>query len=297
MIKAIVEAAEEARSPVIVFIWEADIEAAGKGYLEAIVKQAANEVSVPVGIHLDHGTSLKNCLNAVTSGHTGVMIDYAHLPFEENVQKTKEVVDICHLVDVFVESELGTVPRTFESEGRYAEEKKLTDPDQAAEFVERTGVDSLAISIGEESGLFTAEHGLEYELVKDIASKTDAYLIMHGGSGTPPEQVMQVVRSGIRGIRFATELRIAFFDTLEKVRKELGHDFPDSRKMQKPAREKVKGLVKERMRQMGSFGKACTDGLCTPIWSVNSSKEEIAHPKNDDVDVIVDIVEKTLKNL
>ena len=297
MVKAIVEAAEEARSPVIVFLWEADIETSGKGILEAIVRQAANEVSVPVGIHLDHGTSLKNCLNAVISGHTGVMIDYAHLPFEENIKMTKEIVDICHLVDVLVESELGTVPRTFESEGKYAEEKKFTDPDQAAEFVERTGIDSLAVSIGEESGLFTADQGLEYDLLREIRSKTDAYLIMHGGSGTLPDQMRQIVRDGIVGIRFATELRIAFFDTLEKVRKELGHDFPDSRKMQKPAREKVKELVKERMRQMGSYGKACTDGLCAPIWSMGEMKKESAPAKRDDVDTIVDIVEKTLRDL
>ena len=256
MVKAIVEAAEEACSPVIVFLWEADIETAGKGYLEAIVRKAASEARVPVGIHLDHGKSLKSCLDAVISGHTGVMIDYAHLPFEENIKKTKEVVDICHLVDVFVESELGTVPRTFESEGEYAEAKKLTDPGQVAEYVERTGVDALTIAIGEESGLITIDNGLEFDLLRKISKLTDKYLIMHGGSGTPADQIRQVVKDGIIGIRFATELRVAYFDMMESMREKLGHNFPDSRKMQKPARAKVKELVIERMNQMGSLGKA-----------------------------------------
>jgi ketose-bisphosphate aldolase len=295
MIKAIIEAAEECHSPVIVFLWEADIEVSGKGYLESIVKQAAADASVPVAIHLDHGTSLKSCLNAIMSGHTGVMIDYAHLDFEENVAKSKRVAEICHLLDAWVEAELGTVPRTFESEGRYAEEKKLTDPKQAARFVELTGIDALAVSIGEESGLYTSEIGLDIERLQEIQNATNTYLIMHGGSGTPPDQIEQVVENGIVGIRFATEIRIAFFDTLEQVREKLGHDFPDTRKMQQPAREAVKSIVKERMRQMGSIGQACTDGLCPPIL-VNGSESTVQLQYEDELDRIVDLVIKSISN-
>jgi ketose-bisphosphate aldolase len=295
MIKAIIEAAEECHSPVIVFLWEADIENAGKGYLEAIVKQAAMESNVPVGIHLDHGTSLKSCLNAIMSGHTGVMIDYAHLNFEENVKKSKHVVDVCHLLDAWVEAELGTIPRTFENVGKYAQEKILTDPKPAAEFVELTGIDALAISIGEESGLYTSEDGLDIERLREIRNKTDAYLIMHGGSGTPPDQVRQVVENGIVGIRYATEIRIAFFDTLESERKKLGHDFPDTRKMQRPAREAVKVIVKERMKQMGSFGQACTDGLCSPILDYGRDNAKPLHYE-DELDRIVDLVIKSISS-
>jgi ketose-bisphosphate aldolase len=295
MIKAIVDAAEECHSPVIVFLWEADIEVAGKGYLEAIVKQAAMDASVPVAIHLDHGTSLKSCLNAIMSGHTGVMVDYAHLDFDDNVAKTNRVVEICHLLDAWVEAELGTVPRTFESEGQYAEEKILTDPVLAAKFVELTGIDLLAVSIGEESGLYTSETGFDIERLRDIRNRTDTYLIMHGGSGTPPDQIEQVVENGIVGIRFATEIRIAFFDTMEKVRAKLGHDFPDSRKMQQPAREAVKSLVKERMRQMGSVGQACTDGLCPPILDYGRENTKPLQ-QQDELDRIVDLVIKSISN-
>ena len=301
MVKAIVDAAEEVRSPVIVFLWEADIETAGKGYLEAVVKLAAREASVPVGIHLDHGTSMESCLNAIVSGHTGVMIDYAHLPFEENVRMTKEVVDVCHMLDALVEAELGTVPRTFESTGQYAEEKVLTRPEQVAQFVELTGVDSLAISIGEESGLYTSETGLDFERLRTIAKLTDTYLIMHGGSGTPGDQISQAVQDGIVGIRFATELRIAFYDTIEKSRKELGREFPDSRKMQKPAREVVKNIVKERMRQMGSWNQACSDGLCPPILGQTIHQDSTYSPDStnktdysNDIDRIVELVKQRL---
>jgi ketose-bisphosphate aldolase len=298
MVRAIVEAAEEVRSPVIVFLWEKEIETAGVGYLESLVKKAAEEASVPVAIHLDHGSTLKACLSAVLSGHTGVMIDYSHLPFEENVAKTKEVVDICHLVDVMVEAELGTVPRTFESdEPEYMEEKKLTDPDQAIDFIQRTGVDALTISIGEESGLSTSEVKLEFDILRAIRKQTDAYLIMHGGSGTPPDQITQVVHDGMIGIRFATELRIAFFDTMEEKRRELGRDFPDSRKILIPAREAVKSLVKERMKQMGSWGQACTDGLCPPIYKgVDLPKESLSHKSSSDVERIVEIIQRSLIN-
>jgi ketose-bisphosphate aldolase len=289
MVKAITEAAEEAKSPVIVVLWEKEIECAGEGYLETLVKKAASEVSVPVAIHLDHGMSLKSCLSSIVNGHTGVMIDYSHLPFEENIVKTKEVVDICHMVNVMVEAELGTVPRTFEKVGEYSEKKKLTDPDEAIEFIQRTGVDALTISIGEESGVYTSPVQLDFNILREIRKRTDKYLIMHGGSGTPPEQIAQAVRDGIIGIRFATELRIAYFDMMEKARKELGHDFPDSRLIQKPARESVKALVKERMKQMGSWGKACTDGLCPPIY-IGDQTPSKTDSNNNDVDHIVDLV-------
>jgi len=294
MVKAIIEAAEEMRSPVIVMLWEADIEVAGPGYLEAIVKKAAQDASVPVALHLDHGTSMKSCLQAVLNGHTGVMIDFSHFDFETNINLTKQVVDVCHMMGVWVESEVGTIPRTFEKEGEYAEEKKLTDPDQAADFVRRTGVDTLAVSIGEESGLYTTKPQIDVDLLHQIGGKTDAYLIMHGGSGTPPDVMRELVANGIVGIRFATELRIAFFDTMEKVRRQLGREHPDSRKMLVPAREAAKALIKERIWQMGSFGQACTDGLCPPILRQEYQPIQQVHSENGEVDRIVDLVRQEL---
>lgn len=265
MAKAIVEAAEETRSPVIVFLWEADIASAGEGYLEAIVKHAAGQASVPVAIFLDHGTSIQNCLRAVLNGHTGVMIDASHYSLDENIAISRELVKACHLMGVMVEGEVGTVKRTFESTGEYAEETVFTDPAQAARYVRESGVDALAVSIGTESGVYKETPHLDLELLKRIRDVTDAYLILHGGSGTPADQVRRAVQGGVSGFRFATEMRLAFFETLERRRHELGLENPDSRKMLGPAREAAKALIKVRMEQMGCANQACTDGLCLPV--------------------------------
>lgn len=256
MVKAIIRAAEEARSPIIVFLWEADIIAACEGSLEAIVKHAAAGASVPVAMMVDHATTIEFCVRCVLNGHSGVMIDGSHLPLEENIVLSRQVVDVCHLVDVIVEGELGTVRRSFEQTGPYAEETVLTSPDEVAEYVERSGVDALAISIGTESGLYRESPQLDFERLRQIRERTDAYLILHGGSGLPSDQVARAVAEGISGIRFATEMRLAFFETIEARRRELGYDCPDSRLILGPAREKAKELVKRRMTQMGCIGQA-----------------------------------------
>jgi fructose-bisphosphate aldolase, class II len=297
MVKAIVEAAEELRAPVIVMLWEGDIECAGEGYLEALVKHAAKKTTVPIALQVDHGTSVEFCLRSVLSGHSSVMIDGSHLPFDENVALTKQVVDICHLMNVMVEGEVGTIPRTFENDGPYSEEKRLTEPGEAAEFVRLTGIDALAISIGTESGLYKEKPRLDFERLKAIREVTDAYLILHGGSGTPAEQIRIAVQEGVVGIRFATELRIAFYDTMERKRRELGHDFPDSRKMLMPAREAAKAVVKEKMYQMGCVGQACTDGLCPPIYNNNYNGHKLTQRASDsEIDRIVELVVKQLQN-
>jgi fructose-bisphosphate aldolase, class II len=295
MVKAIVEAAEELRAPVIVMLWEGDIEVAGDGYLEALVKHAASKTTVPIAMQVDHATSVESCLRCVLNGHKSVMIDGSHLPFAENVALTKKVVDICHLMDVMVEGEVGTIPRTFENDGPYSEDKRLTEPEEAAEFVRLTGTDALAVSIGTESGLYKEEPKIDYERLKAIRNLTDAYLILHGGSGIPADQIRHVVQEGIVGIRFATELRIAFYDTMEQKRRELGHDFPDSRKMLRPAREAAKAIIKDKMYQMGCVGQACTDGLCPPILKKDASKLTHTHSVSE-IDHIVDLVIQHLQN-
>jgi ketose-bisphosphate aldolase len=294
MVIAIIEAAEETRSPVIVFLYERDINLAGQGILEAIVKAVGARSNVPVGIHLDHGSSLKICLQAVMNGHTGVMIDASHESFENNIAITKQVAEICHELGAIVEGEIGTIPRNFETEGDYAGPKVLTVPQEAAEYVERTGVDCLAISIGEESGMTSADVKLDVPRLRSIAQATDAYLIMHGGSGTPLDQIRAVIQEGIVGIRFATEMRLAFFNALEKERKIRGHEYPFSHEILKPAREVAKELIKERMIQLGSVGQACTDGLCPPIFLANQS-DSSSITSETEISRIVELVHQELK--
>lgn len=256
MVKAIIEAAEASRSPVIVFLWEKDIEAAGPGRLENIVRFEAQKASVPVSIMQDHGTSVGSCVSCMVHGHSGVMIDSSHRPLAENVAITRQVVDIARMLGVFVEGEIGTISRTFEDTGEYSEPPKHTDPEEAAIYAKESCVDAIAISIGSASGLYKENPHLDFQRLSRTRELTDAYLVLHGGSGLPPEQMRQAIQGGISGIRFATEMRLAFFDAMEAKRTELGRDFPDSRLILRAGADAAKAMILIRMEQMGCAGKA-----------------------------------------
>ncbi|MCC7353285.1 MAG: class II fructose-bisphosphate aldolase family protein [Anaerolineae bacterium] len=262
MVKAIVEAAEETQSPAIIFIWQEDIKSVGPGLLEAVARQVAGQSRVPLAIMCDHASDLQMCLTCILHGHSGVMIDASHLPFEDNIRETRRIVEICHLLDVLVEGELGTVKRGFEETGPFAREAVLTPPEAVAEYVSRSGVDALAVSIGNESGVYKERPQLDFPRLRAIRQRTDAYLILHGGSGIPEEQVRQAVQDGIAGIRYATEMRLAYFDALENARRQLARDNPDSRLIMGPARQAAKELMKKRMEQLGSAGRAACNGRC-----------------------------------
>ena len=256
MVLAILDAAEETQSPVVVVLWEADIKSVGPGYLEAIIKHGAGKVRVPVGIMLDHGQDLAICLESIIYGHSGVMIDASHEEFEQNISMTRQVCEIAHAVGVLVEGEIGTVRRTFEATGPYAEKTIFTDPVQVPLFVQKTGVDAIAVSVGTESGIPASTPVLDFERLNMIANSTDAYLIIHGGSGITKEALRKAVDCGVTAFRFASELRVAYLDTLVKARNALSHDYPDTRLIFKPAREAAKKLIMERMEQLGCVGKA-----------------------------------------
>jgi fructose-bisphosphate aldolase class II len=256
MVKAIVEAAEETRSPVIIFLWEKDIEMAGHGNLENIVGVLGDKASVPVAMMLDHGTTLEFCSQCISSGHSGVMIDASHHPLQENIAKTKKVVELARAAGTFVEGEIGTIARTFEDTGKFSEPPKFTDPDEAVRFALESGVDAMAISIGSASGLYNEAPQLDFELLRKIRCRTAVKLILHGGSGIPPDQIRQAVAGGIVGIRFATENRLAFFDAMEAKRKELGLHYPDSRVILRAGADSAKEKICDRMLQMGCAGKA-----------------------------------------
>jgi len=256
MVKAIVEAAEETRSPIIVFLWEKDIEAAGLGQLENMVLFEAKKATVPVSIMLDHGTSVKFCLKCIQHGHSGIMIDASHHPLEENIAITKQVVEVAKESGVFVEGEIGTISRTFEDTGAFSEPPKYTDPHEALQFAEGSGVDAMAISIGSASGLYHEKPRLDIQRLRQIRDLTEVYLILHGGSGLPADQIQHAIQEGISGIRFATEMRLAFFDAMDTKRKGLGCDHPDSRLILRSGADAAKAKIIRRMEQMGCAGKA-----------------------------------------
>jgi fructose-bisphosphate aldolase, class II len=253
---AILDAAEEAQAPVVAVIWQENIRSVGPGYLEAIVKHGASRVKVPVAIMLDHGTDLGICLESIVHGHSAVMIDASHYSFEENIRRTCEVCDLAHLLNVTVEGELGAIRRTFEKTGEFAVDTTLTDPSLVPIFVERTGVDALAVSIGTESGILDRPPELDFERLSRIRAKSDVHLVIHGGSGTPPDDVRRVIACGATAFRFASEMWLAYLEAIKKAQASLPPNFPDTRNVFGPARAAAKDMVLARIEQLGCAGKA-----------------------------------------
>ncbi|MEM3441396.1 MAG: class II fructose-1,6-bisphosphate aldolase [Candidatus Bathyarchaeia archaeon] len=274
---AIVEAAAEEKSPVIMQITSSVIKYAGLAYITSIVKTAAHSAPVPVAMHLDHGEDFEIAAKCVEAGFTSVMIDGSFLSFEENIALTKRVVDIAHKRGVSVEAELGKLAGVEE---RSVEEKEaiLTDPDAAAEFVEKTGVDALAVAIGTSHGAykFKSEAKLDLERLKAISKKVSIPLVLHGASnvpqwivekankygaalsgakGIPEEQIKQAISLGIAKINIDTDLRLAFTATVREVLTNSPKEF-DPRKILGPAKDAMKEVAKSKMRLFGSSGKA-----------------------------------------
>jgi len=274
---AVVEAAVEEKSPVIVAVTPSAIKYAGLAYLAKIAKTAAEIAQVPMSLHLDHGENFETASKCIEAGFTSVMIDGSFLKFEENAALTKQVVDFAHPKGVTVEAELGRLAGVEEST---VEEKEavLTDPNAAKEFVERTGVDALAVAIGTSHGAykFKAEPKLDFERLKFIKEKVDIPLVLHGASsvpqwiiekavkygaelagarGIPEEHIKKAISLGIAKINIDTDLRLAFTATIREFLANSPKEF-DPRKILGPAKEAMKEVVKGKMRLFGSSGKA-----------------------------------------
>ncbi|MDI6847674.1 MAG: class II fructose-bisphosphate aldolase, partial [Candidatus Bathyarchaeia archaeon] len=203
---AVVEAAVEEKSPVIVAVTPSSVRYAGLAYIEKIVKTAAESAPVPMSLHLDHGKDIEIVSKSIDAGFTSIMIDGSHLKFEENVALTKRVVELAHIKGVSVEAELGRLAGIEEST---VEEKEavLTDPNAAKEFVERTDADALAVAIGTSHGAykFKGEPKLDFERLKLIREKVDVPLVLHGAFSVPAWIIEKTVKygaelSGAKGI-------------------------------------------------------------------------------------------------
>jgi fructose-bisphosphate aldolase class II len=230
-----------------------------------------------MSLHLDHGEDFDTVSKCVEAGFTSVMIDGSHLKFDENIALTKRVVDLAHPMGVAVEAELG---RLAGVEEKTVEEKEaiLTDPDSAREFVDRTGVDALAVAVGTSHGAykFKAEPKLDFARLKAISDRVHVPLVLHGASsvpawiiekaskygaelggakGIPEDHIKQAISLGISKINIDTDLRLAFTATVREVLANSPKEF-DPRKILGPAKEAMKEVVKGKMRLFGSSGRA-----------------------------------------
>lgn len=253
MVMAVVSAAEETKSPVIMQTTPSTVKYADFDYFYANVKVAAQKANVPVAIHLDHGNSFELAMKAYRTGYTSIMIDGSHGSFEENIALTKSVVDVCKNGNVPVEAELGKVGGKEDDldggDGGY------TEPLEAKEFVQRTGADSLAISIGTAHGVYKGKPKLDLNRLSQIREVVDIPLVLHGTSGVPDEIVTECVNRGICKVNYATDLRIAFTKGVKKVLEE-NPDTIDPKKYNSQGREEVKEYVKSKMIVVKSAGQA-----------------------------------------
>jgi fructose-bisphosphate aldolase, class II len=273
----VVEAAIEEKSPAILAITPSVIKYATMPYITSLVKAAAESAPVPLSMHLDHGEDYEVALKCIDAGFSSVMIDGSFLSLEDNIAITKRVVDAAHPKGVSVEAELGKLAGIEE---RSVEEKDaiLTDPQAAVEFVERTGIDTLAVAIGTSHGAykFKSQAKLDFERLKIISEKISIPLVLHGASAVPSwicekavkygatlegakgvseDQIKQAIPLGIAKINIDTDLRLAFTATVREVLTNSPKEI-DPRKILGPARKAMKEVAKNKMQLFGSTGKA-----------------------------------------
>ena len=253
MVQAVIAAAEELRSPVIMQTTPSTLKYADPEYFYANVAAAAKKASVPVVMHLDHGSSFDLAMKAFRAGYTSIMIDGSHSVLEENIAITKAVVDACHAGGVPVEAELGKVGgKEDDLDGGSG---GFTDPEEAVRFVEETGVDSLAVAIGTAHGVYKGIPKLDVERLSQIREVVSIPLVLHGTSGIPDEDVKECIRRGICKVNYATDLRIAFTEGVKEVLT-AKPDTIDPKKYNAAGREKVKEYVLGRIKVVGSEGRA-----------------------------------------
>lgn len=254
ILQSVIAAAEETKSPVIIQTSEGAIKYAGIDYLSAMVHLAAQKASVPVALHLDHGTTYETIIRCIRNGWTSVMFDGSHLPLDENIAQTKEIIKIAHACGVSVEAELGRLGGIEDNISVDEKDARLTSPDEAVAFVNGTGVDYLAIAIGTAHGKYKGEPKLDFDRLQTIKKLLDMPIVLHGASGVPEEAIIKATKLGINKINIDTDVRVAFTEGVKSV--VTTSDAFDPRKICGPARENMTKVVKEKMIMFGCAGKA-----------------------------------------
>ncbi len=206
-------AAEKTGAPVIFQVYNRLANTGIARYLIPAIEQVVEDLKTPAAIHLDHGAGIPEVMRAIRYGATSVMIDASTLPFDENVAKTKSVVDLAKEVGVSVEGELGHVGVAANND----ELSGYTEVDAAVDFVNKTGVDALAIAVGTAHGKYKKAPKLAIDRIAELHNAVDAHLVLHGGSGVPDEELKKAVKAGIRKVNYATDVCVAFIEGYKKL--------------------------------------------------------------------------------
>jgi len=252
-IQAVAQAEEEERSPVIIQMYSIGL--LGIHYVVAMAEVAAQSVTVPVALHLDHGRDLETVETCVRGGFSSIMIDGSKLPLAENIEITRKAVDMAHAAGMSAEAELGKIGSGSQELSADDRKNSLTDPQEAVEFVEKTGVDALAVAIGSAHGLYKFKPDLDFDLLKELRSLVDARLVLHGGSDLPRDQIRRAIELGITKVNVATDLSGAYTIALRKVVAD-SEGIIWSGRVLGAVREAMKELIRDRIRLFGSTGMA-----------------------------------------
>ncbi len=231
------------------------IKYAGLDYIAAIVKIASEKVKVPVALHLDHGTSFEQAVQCIRAGFSAVMFDGSKHSFEDNIANTVAVVRVAKPAGVSVEAELGKIGGTEDDVSVSDKDAMMTVPEEAQEFVERTGIDALAVAIGTAHGPYKGEPRLDFARLQKIRDQVDVPLVLHGASGVPEDAIQKAISIGICKINIDTDLRQAFTAAIKQVLAEKPGEF-DPRKLLGPGREALKQVAKQKIQLFGSAGQA-----------------------------------------
>ncbi len=255
IIQAIVEAAEETNSPVILQASQGGIKYAGIEYIAELGKLAARKAKVPVALHLDHGTDFDQVMLCIRHGFSSVMIDGSRFALEENIAYTKKVIEVAKAVGVSVEAELGKIGGTEDHITVSEKDATFTSPDEALRFVNETDVDFLAIAVGTAHGVYKGEPKLDFDRIKAISDIISVPLVLHGSSGVPEEALKKAISLGISKINIDTDIRIAFANGVKEFLKNNPDNF-DPRKILGPAKAQMKEIIKAKMEIFGSVNRA-----------------------------------------
>jgi tagatose 1,6-diphosphate aldolase GatY/KbaY len=252
--QVVVETATELQSPVILAGTPGTYSYAETENILAIANALSKKHNIPLAVHLDHHEEYNDIVNKINAGVRSVMIDGSHFPYEENIAIVKQVVEYAHRYDVSVEAELGRLGGVEDDLIVNDKDALYTNPKQAIDFIEKTGIDSLAIAIGTAHGLYKSEPKLDFDRLSEIRSMVDIPLVLHGASGVPEKDVRECIKRGICKVNVATELKIAFSDALKQYLIEHS-DANDPRHYMKPAKAAMKDIVKKIITTCGCAGK------------------------------------------
>jgi len=253
MLQAVVEAASETNSPVIIQTSKSTINHIGLPFIVANVEIASRELDVPVALHLDHCTDYNTVIKCIKEGYSSVMVDGSMLDYKENVSFVREVVKVANTVDVAVEGEIGKIQGTEDALSVDSNNDNLTLPEEAKKFAEDTGLDTLAVAIGTAHGVYKGEPKLDFKRLEDIEKQVSVPLVLHGASGVNEKDLKETIKRGITKVNIATDLKVPMAEAIKDFFKE-NPDGYDPRKYLGQGKAVVKEVIKQKIKICGVHG-------------------------------------------